>query len=268
MHPMRLVHPVLLVLSLWLVFPYLPFIRGAADAMTLPKPKHALWARERALPPELDGSSRTAPNWAGYVVAGPAGLFSDVRASWIEPSISCSPSLSKENDDKFWVGMDGFTRTSGTVEQAGTEGICTGKSVRYDAWYEVYPKNEKVAFTIRAGDRIEADVSWQGATNYMLVISDLTSRRRFHRMVPSASAERSSAEWITETSPSCQDCLEDFGTINYSDAWTTKGGVAGGIGTFTHESVTMIASDKRVMAQPSKLREAGTSFAVTWEADG
>src|SRR5215469_2806759 len=53
-------------------------------------------------------------NWAGYADTGSS--FSQVSASWTEPSATCSKS--KTQLAAFWVGIDGFTSSS--VEQDGT----------------------------------------------------------------------------------------------------------------------------------------------------
>jgi hypothetical protein len=218
--------------------------------------------------PDVPGATRsTSSNWAGYVDVGRSGSFTDVRASWIEPSISCSPSLSPKNDDSFRIGLDGVTTTSKTVEQTGTEGICKGTTVRYDAWYEMYPKYAVWALPVDAGDQISAEVAWVGGMKFVLTLTDTTSGRRLHK-TPSAplKAVRSSAEWVAENPAECNNYLENFGTVTFSDASATKNGITGGIGAFANQAITMIAHNHGVMSQPSALGGNGSSFSVAWRS--
>jgi hypothetical protein len=204
-----------------------------------------------------------SPNWAGYVIVGHKGAFTDVRATWTQPSLSCQSSLSSQNDDAFWIGLDGITRASSTVEQVGTRAICRKSTVSYDAWYEVYPKLAVVAFAVQPKDTIVAEVESVGATQFRITIRDVSSGRSVQKTLNSASADRSSAEWVTETSASCDSCLEDFGTVDFSGAQTSMDGTDGGIGAFSHHRVAMV-SKGQVMARVSALRDKGTSFTVNW----
>lgn len=218
--------------------------------------------------PDVAGATRsTSTNWAGYINIGRTGSFTDVRASWVEPSISCSPTLSPKNDDSFWIGLDGVTTTSKTVEQTGTEGICKGTVPRYDAWYEMFPKYAVWALPVDAGDQIMAEVAWVGGQRFVLTLTDVTSGRRLHKtLVAPVTAVRSSAEWVAETSAECKNCLEDFGTVTFANAAATKNGITGGIGAFSNQLVTMVARNHSVMSQPSALTPDGTSFSVTWQS--
>jgi Peptidase A4 family len=206
-----------------------------------------------------------SPIWAGYVIVGHKGAFTDIRATWTQPSISCKSSLSSQNDDAFWIGLDGVTRASSTVEQVGTRGICRKSTVSYDAWYEVYPRLAVVAFTVQPKDTMVAEVESLGGTQFRITIRDESSGRSVQKTLTSAAADRSSAEWITETSASCDSCLEDFGKLDYSGAETSVGGTDRGIGAFSYHRVTM-ASKGQVMANVSALRDKGTSFTVNWES--
>jgi hypothetical protein len=204
-------------------------------------------------------------NWAGYADTGKEQSFTDVKGSWIEPTISCSSSLSSQNDDAFWVGLDGLATTSQTVEQTGTEGICEGSTTHYDAWYEMFPKSAVVAFTIQAGDQITAEVASDGTKRFTLTLTDVTSGKHFQETLKSASALRSSAEWIVETSSACNNCLENFGTLTFSGASATESGTTGGISSFKNAAITMVSPSDKVMAQPSALGDGGSSFTVTWK---
>jgi hypothetical protein len=237
---------------------------GIASGEVESGPKNPIqWVRSA---PTALGTAMTAtsPNWAGYVTtSASSATFSRVKGSWIEPSISCSTPLSPRNDDSFWIGLDGFM--DNTVEQTGTEGTCKGTTPKYDAWYEMFPKSSIVAFTIRAGDRISAEVASVGG-KFVLTLTDVSSGRRLQRTLSMGLATRSSAEWIAESSSSCSNCLANFGTVTFSDASATSGATTGGISTFSHQAITLVDGINQVAAQPSGLRSGGTSFSVIWKA--
>src|SRR5579871_6444221 len=66
----------------------------------------------------------TSGNWSGYAITGSA--FTNATASWIVPAVSCS---SGTQYAVFWVGIDGYS--SNTVEQTGTEAVCSGGKATY-----------------------------------------------------------------------------------------------------------------------------------------
>src|SRR5262249_52732221 len=52
--------------------------------------------------------SATSTNWAGYVVTGATGSVTDVKSSWIVPSIQ-KGCTSTNTYSLAWVGIDGYT---------------------------------------------------------------------------------------------------------------------------------------------------------------
>lgn len=222
--------------------------------------------------PRLGGISHsTSTNWSGYAVTAPTP-FTDVKGSWVEPSVSCSgttsggPGKSKKTQSSyssFWIGLDGYS--SSTVEQTGTDSDCNGATASYYAWYEFYPAYP-VNFSnpVQPGDAISAEV--RDASGVMtLTISDTT--RKWTQTVSQSDKgyKLTSAEWIAEA-PSGGGVLPlaNFGTVNFSNASATGGGNAGSISAFTYDPLTMVTSSGQTKASPSTLGDGGTSFSVKW----
>ncbi len=112
----------------------------------------------------------TSYNWGGYAVcpsscaSGTAGQVTDVKGTWIVPSITGQSGNSCPNGDKtwydasIWIGIDGFSDS--TVEQTGTSVDCYYGHVFYYAWYEFFPANSYNApISVHPGDKISAEVS-------------------------------------------------------------------------------------------------------------
>jgi hypothetical protein len=165
---------------------------------------------------QAEQTAVTSSNWAGYADTGPSGDFTDVTSSWVQPAGHCS---SGDQYAAFWVGLDGYS--SRTVEQIGSEADCVGQSVRYTAWYEIYPSPE-VTFTnpVQAGDQLSAAVSYRGSDKFLLTITDSTQHWKRSVTRKLAGAARSSAEVIAEA-PCCTYRggilpLTNFGTASFS----------------------------------------------------
>lgn len=217
-------------------------------------------------------------NWSGYVVAASPGSVTDVRGSWMVPSLSCTSSSSYV---ALWVGMDGFTST--TVEQTGILGECVGGAPTYVAWYELYPRPMHIiaSLAISAGDVVSAEVSYVGGA-FVISLADLTTGLSFTTSVKMKSAQRSSAEWIVEAPSSGGGLLPlaNFGvayfgydyTFQPQTCYATVNGITGGIGSFGSSvwQVTMVSlsNPSQLKAQPSPLSSDGTSFYVTWLSAG
>jgi len=169
--------------------------------------------------PGVSGAPRTparSTNWSGYAVARGAGAYRSVSASWVEPAATCHAGGGARYA-AFWVGLDGYHSSS--VEQAGTDSDCQGRTADYYGWYEMYPDRAiRLAARVRPGDQVSASVTFGGRRTYRLVLTDRT--RRWTRVIVKneAGLARSSAEVITEA-PSSRSgvlALADFGTIRFT----------------------------------------------------
>ncbi len=214
-------------------------------------------------------------NWSGFAVSTSNGAVSDVKGSWIAPSVSCTSSTTYSS---YWVGIDGYT--SSTVEQTGTDSDCNSGTAHYYAWYEFYP-NPSVqisGFTVNPGDTITAEVSYSGGL-FTTTIND--GSQHFSTSGTVSGAARSSAEWIVERPALCRGhkcsltSLSNFGTVSWGSDYTgvsgtndaTINGVTGAIGSFGGIArITMVNSSGKTLAEPNPLSSDGTSFTETWFA--
>jgi len=215
-------------------------------------------------------SAVLSSNWSGYAVATSAGAVTDVKGSWIEPTLH-SPSAANTYS-AFWVGIDGYN--SGTVEQIGTDldTNASGKAVYY-AWYEMYPNSPvNLSMTINPGDQLSGEVKYTGSNKFTLTLTDVTTKTTFSTSQTLRSAQRSSAEWIAEAPSSSRGVLPlaDFGTVSFSGASATISGTTGPIDNKAWPagnpiSITMVGSSGTEAYPSSLVDSSGTSaFSVSF----
>ncbi|OLB72739.1 hypothetical protein AUI06_00460 [archaeon 13_2_20CM_2_52_21] len=243
------------------VFIALSFLM-AASALPVP---------QLTLAPRMHEGSFQSTNWSGYAVTGASGSVSDAKGSWTVPAIhGTCPDTNQYSS--FWVGIDGFS--SGTVEQTGTDSDCQNGAPTYYAWYEFYPHPSFLisGLTIRPGDHISAEASFNGRS-FTVTITDTSTGHSFSTSAKVHSAQRSSAEWIAEAPSSSGGILPlaDFGTVSFSSCTATVGTATGAIGSFgsSVQVITMVSNSGAIKAQPSSLSGTnGDSFSVTWKSSG
>jgi hypothetical protein len=209
-------------------------------------------------------------NWSGYAVTAATGSVTDVKSSWIVPTVASTCAGVPEGYAAFWTGIDGWS--SNTVEQIGTDSDCvnlagtrTGTPTYY-AWFEFYPQDAYLigeysssgackSDCVEPGDIISAEVKFsgtaatgfrhRGALLFTVTISDQTQGWSFTTSSTVPGAKQSSAEWIAETPYGCNTSsgfcnLSDFGTVDYGDyltsvlntSYATVAGVTQAIGSF------------------------------------
>src|SRR2546429_5548491 len=231
----------------------------------------ALPIPQLTLAPRAHDGSFTSTNWSGYAVTGASGSVSDAKGSWTVPAIhGTCPGTNQYSS--FWVGIDGFS--SGTVEQTGTDSDCQNGAPTYYAWYEFYPHPSFLisGLTIRPGDHISAEASFNGRS-FTVTITDTSTGHSFSTSAKVHSAQRSSAEWIAEAPSSSGGILPlaDFGTVSFSSCTATVGKATRAIGSFgsSVQVITMVSNSGAIKAQPSSLSGTnGDSFSVTWKSSG
>jgi Peptidase A4 family len=203
--------------------------------------------------------SATSPNWAGYAVAGKGVTFPDVVGSWTQPAVQCPTNAATES--AFWVGIDGYVKTSKTVEQIGTHADCdkakkskTGVPT-YEAWWEMYPAPPTlIPDTVHAGDSMTAEVSAAGSSFTLTLTDNSAPAWSFSITESSSSAQQSSAEWIVE-SPTSK--LANFGSVTFSGLTLT---FAPGSAKFNEYLVDMA---KKGVAKATTTPISSSSFTVT-----
>jgi hypothetical protein len=213
----------------------------------------------------------TSSNWSGYAASG--ATFTDVRASWKQPAVKCPSSAQQAS--AFWVGLDGYSPTSTSVEQIGTDSDCNGTNrPQYYAWYEVVPAPSVLLparDAVHARDAMSADVRRIG-TSYTLELKDWTAGWHFSTTQSATSAQNSSAEWVAEAPSACSRffCklipLADFGTVTFNHAAATANTVTqpATIGTLSHDTIVMVTGSGLPKARPSALTNNGAKFTVAW----
>jgi hypothetical protein len=223
-------------------------------------------------PAHLLGRGRAtsfSTNWSGYATYKTGTTFTDVKGTWVQPSVTC-PSR-KAQYSSFWVGIDGYNSSS--VEQTGTDADCTGKnSPSYYAWYEMYPNPPvNLSITITPGNTISAEVSVSG-NNFTLTITNVTTGSTFTTTQSLSGAAKTSAEWVAEAPSLCfAQCrvapLANFGTVNFSGSFATGNGHTGSINdsAWSNDEIVMVTNGGTVKAQPSPLSVDGQSFSVAWK---
>ena len=205
----------------------------------------------------------TSSNWSGYAATGASGAFTSVSADWVQPAGNCSGG--SDTYAAFWVGLDGYS--SSTVEQTGTEVDCVGRTAVYYAWTELYPGASKVInATVKAGDQIDASVTYTGNYQYDLYLHDITQDWTYSTSPQLRGALRSSAEVIAEA-PCCTNRggilpLANFGTVGFTNSMVN--GVS--LGSTTPVEIKM--ADGSASATPSGLTNNGENFTVTYSGSG
>lgn len=143
--------------------------------------------------------------WGGYDIQRGG---TTVTASWVNPQVSCSG----RGVNSVWAGFDGAGNS--TVEQIGIDFDCSSGSIRYNPWYEMYPRGS-VYFSenTRAGDSMTATVVHDQGPNYTMTLSDTTQNwsRTFHDSL--SSAQDATSEAIMER---LSDNVDNFGSVTFT----------------------------------------------------
>ncbi len=250
-----------------------------------------------------DNSSK----WAGYDVTGGVGAFNGTHGSWIVPAVICStgkkaPSYQANSMSVFWVGIDGATSASTTVEQTGTASNCVNGKAEYRAWYEFFPDNlqyldqlpikGKFPYPVAKNDTIAASVgcvSSSSCATFTVIIEDVTKGWTFTKTGAPPAPDvplRDSVECIAEAPQvaGITQPLSDFGTVSFgmdntmvsgtcwaqlSSGMAAPYGVLGGLSGLTLDQITMrVGGTGAVKATTSPLSGDGTSFSVAWVSPG
>ncbi|MEA2299167.1 MAG: hypothetical protein QOF77_2103 [Solirubrobacteraceae bacterium] len=219
-------------------------------------------------------------NWAGYVAQAPGVHFTGVSASWVQPSVSCTPG--SPSYVSSWVGLGGH-RTP-VLEQIGTEADCAADgSASYSVWYELVPTvSATPALVIGPGDVISVSVT-VGGRRVRLHLADVTRGTAVTRQLDAGRVDVSSAEWIVEApvlcfgamAASCQDStLADFGATGFFAARATASGRSGPVSDprWSATAYTLDPAgpprgqarpaDRVARAVPGALSSAGDAFGV------
>jgi hypothetical protein len=204
------------------------------------------------------GNQAESTNWSGY--AATTGTYTSVSANWTQPAGTCSRG---HQYAAFWVGLDGYS--SASVEQTGSEVDCVGRTAKYYAWYEMYPKaSVNYSNKVKAGDQFTATVTSEGFNEFSLYIKDVTQGWSHTTTASLVGAARSSAEVVVEA-PCCTSGggilpLTDFGKVSFTGS-QANGSAIGNAGGVTE--IIMIDNAGRDKDTTSSL-SAAENFSATW----
>jgi hypothetical protein len=223
----------------------------------------------------LDGSARPGHavihslNWAGYAGNRAGTTFRYVSAAFQVPFADCAAATTSYSS--HWVGLDGLGSSS--VEQVGIEADCAGSTPRYYAWYEMYPKPVSVAFTVHAGNAVQASVTYKAsARKFVLMLRDTSSGKHFTRILKCAARAClcSSAEVISEAPSSTSGGilpLANYRAASFSSiALTSTKGHRSGLSSrywTTYQIVGVGDTSRKLAAQPTSLFQ-GQAFSNYW----
>ena len=207
-----------------------------------------------------NAAAMSSANWSGYAAAGTPGTFTNVSASWTQPTVTCGAT---NTFSSFWVGLDGDGTNS--VEQTGTEADCSNGAGAYSGWWEMFP-NAPVFYQnpVAPGDAMSASVVANGGGSFTLTLTDATQNWTQTTNQTSNTAQLGSAEVIAEApSDGTVLPLSNFGTVNFTNATADNQP----IGNENASSLTMVSGANVTLATPSALT-GGNAFTVTWDSTG
>jgi hypothetical protein len=228
---------------------------------------------------ERHGRNATSSNWSGYAVTGADGSITDVKGSWIVPSVTCAQGA-PDSYSSFWVGIDGYG--SSTVEQLGVDANCISGKAEYSAWVEFYPHWPSTINTVKVepGNTIFAEVSSSAKGQFTVSLNNQSNGQSFSLSTKMQQAKLSSAEWIVEAPWSSGVLpLANFNVASFGQKYTrvqaptcyaTVGGKIGPIGSFAANAIQidMVTSSGALKAQTSALSNDGSSFTDAFIAPG
>ncbi len=227
-------------------------------------------------------------NWSGYVAANnlsnpTPGSVTSVSGTWTVPTVT--PTAGQTAYSSVWVGIDGATSNSSTVEQIGTSQDVINGRVQYYAWWEMYssgaqqPEQPISGMVIQPGDSITASVQYitsgANAGDFSLSIVDNTQSNDSMSLIvnpgnyQSPLANETSAEWVVEAPTVGNNiaALDNFGSVTFTSASATINGVTGPINdpSWQNTAMNMVSPTTNAnLDTTSVLTNNGSSFVVTY----
>lgn len=218
-------------------------------------------------------------NWSGYAATSTT-KFSKVSGEWVQPAITCTGKKDINQNTSNWVGLDGYANE--TVEQDGTAAWCTFKSggmqPAYNAWIEMYPLPEVIAYPVHPGDIMQGSVSYSGG-QFSLTITDETTGESRTQSAPCSTCKRTSAEWIIERPAYCNSSfthcyLTELANYDMTEMYgdvARAGKVTGGVSAFNNYPIFMVSPLKKgfvTLDTVSALDNSSNGFNAQWDRAG
>jgi Peptidase A4 family len=242
-------------------------VAPAAASAQSPAGKTALPGRTVAAGtarPEANLSAQVvSPVFTGYEASG--GTYTSVTASWVQPTVQCT------TDDTFLTvsisinGYNGGYPPNGIAEDLGTIASCETGTPTYSAYYsleQVY-SGRTYSDTVEPGDSLLASITYQGSSEYIFNLEDLTqgwTEDHFYQNVgaPAGNAEIGAREW-----PNNNVAPVDFGAVGFS---ATINGT--GLTSIGGQSVVEDASNGAQLTSVSTYTGTNGSFMIFYGAGG
>ncbi len=209
--------------------------------------------------------SYTSSNWSGYM-SDNNNDYTNVSGQWIVPNPTGNGTSTTA--DASWIGIGGVK--SNDLIQIGTvDNVTASGSVYSAAFYELLPNAsvQITAFNISPGDSISAAIDQTGTNLWAITITDNTTNQTYTKNL-SYDSSLSSAEWIEEDPSNSNGQLmpfDNFGTVSFSNAYTTDNGSNVDLSAINADSITMVNSSGQDIAVPSSISSNGSSFSVQRE---
>jgi hypothetical protein len=200
-------------------------------------------------------------NWSGYGLD--AQGVTAIHAAWIVPAAITPPATGYA---ATWVGIGG--QTTDDLIQAGTEQDIENGVPTYYAWVEVLPDDtlgvSQRRLPVRPGDLFAVTITNTGADNWSIMLENRTTNQHLTAATTYTSC-KCSAEWIEEV-PEFDDgsdpALANFGTVTFTEATATVGGVVHAA-TALHPEPLALNQRGKVVAQP-RVAADGASLVVAY----
>jgi len=212
--------------------------------------------------PRVPRGQDTSQNWAGYSVTG--GTFTSVTGTWNVPEFTAD---SPTGADATWVGIGGVDTRD--LIQAGTQQtVSRTGATQYEAWVETLPQaSHPVPLTVNPGDSVTVSVVQlpQAQDQWQVSFKNATTGQTY-QVTEHYASSMSSAEWVEEAPSSGrgrQIPLDNFGTVNFSQASAIKDGQRVTLADARAQAITMVGRGGQQLAKPSSLGSDGASFSVT-----
>jgi hypothetical protein len=209
---------------------------------------------------EVPVANSTVPNtWSGYL-ASPSSNATLAQTQFTQPSNAASLCTGGGGFSlgTIWSGLGG-PNTSYVAQDGTFFGTNDSDFPNGQFWFEFYPTGNydqnsggtvTMPYTANVGDQVEAQVSYDGGTQYSMNIQDLTTGRIYSAIMNSPSGfhyDGSTAEFVIERpliSPypyviNYYANLPNFGTINFNYSEIEVGGIVRYTPSYSHQSVTM-----------------------------
>ncbi len=238
--------------------------------------------------PAAAPNPQLSTNWSGYVAASNLnspmpGSVTSVSGTWTVPQVT--PTAGQTAYSSVWVGIDGATSSSSTVEQIGTSQDVINGRVQYYAWWEMYssgaqqPEQPISGMVIQPGDSITASVQYiisgANAGDFSLSIVDNSQSNDSMSLIvnpgnyQSPLANETSAEWVVEapTVGNNVAALDNFGSVTFTNASATINGVTGPINdpSWQNTAMNMVSPTTNAnLDTTSVLTNNGSSFVVSY----